>query len=701
MTPDELEEIQRDEGLLDADEVIYWAAETDEDALLSELNARIDRYYDYLSTSGLYWVWLRSYKAYYGGAIGKNALKGNLFDGSAIQKDGRSGEIDVLVQNHYQSIISYLLTLACGERPAFQCQASTSDYDSLSAGIIGNNIIDYYLDDKALYPKFKEDCENAILFGLGEISFTWNTDLGNDVETSEDGVIMKEGDVEPEVHTPLDVIRDYNLRKTGGDAHFWKSIRTFANRYDLIVKYPDKKEELLAEHDQPAYENYDSFLMDIDYTRNEDSDFIPVYTFFHKPCPAMPEGRIVIHTCSVVLYDGPNIYEKIPIFEVMPLRLKGTCFGFSPLWGLLADQEMLNRCNSIISTNISAYGLEGIYCKDPELRITKIGQKTLYTAAEKPEPINLVNTSAEIYNYRRDLIQDMGQLSGMNDVIRGNPSSNIQSGNYAALMVAQGVQASTQLQDSYENHLSESATELINQLMLFAQSERVIKLAGKENRPIVTSFRPDDLEGINKVTVQRINPMARTMGGRIELMRMAQEQGFQLTMGEWYNFMCTGRLDATSINEAQQEELSIQLENEKLQDFQPVSVLFSENHKKHIDRHLALLSKPGAKENPQLVQTIQGHVQEHIDQWMTMTVQNPQMLALTGQQPIPLPTMAPPQGPGQPPQGPGSMTAPDQPGMSAGEQQPANLPSLPPGAPPQAQAAFEQFAGASQGGPIA
>jgi hypothetical protein len=101
----------------------------------------------------------------------------------------------------------------------------------------------------------------------------------------------------------------------------------------------------------------------------------------------------------------------------------------------------------------------------------------------------------------------------------------------------------------------------------------------------------------------------------------------------------------------------------------------TENHADHIKEHRFVIENPESKKDPMLVRTVLAHIQDHIDTWRRM---DPALLMLTGQIPPPPPPMQVPTEPvmnGERPLPP--QVLPD-------------MPSLPPGSPPEAQAAYEK-----------
>lgn len=121
---------------------------------------------------------------------------------------------------------------------------------------------------------------------------------------------------------------------------------------------------------------------------------------------------------------------------------------------------------------------------------------------------------------------------------------------------------------------------------------------------------------------------------------------------------------------------------------EPVMVLVTDHHAAHIREHKALLDGRGRRElPPEVVMAITAHIEEHVAQWVQLTMGNPALLMATGQQPAPMAQpMMPPPGPGMAPGGP----APGEP-AGMGAPPPPGVAETPPGGTPSEMPAMPQM----------
>lgn len=668
------------------------------DELIGELHGKAEAFYNDLIETGLFYLLDRLYRAYYGANLAKGRTAGQLFDSAELGRGGKSGEITLAKLNHFRSLILHGIQLTTSTKPAFGCRATNSDYKSQTQAMLGNGLVDYYLREKKLQSLLVQAVENGAVLLEGWIHNRWNPTGGQVYgRHPETGAEIREGEVEYSVHTLLDVVRDINLKDTLG--HKWRMVRRTESRYDLAAKHPDLADELMsASADQYRYESAESFGFRTRGTAEND-DQLTVWTLYHDVTDAMKEGRIFEFTCDIPLIDGPTPYRRIPLHCFSPARLIGTCYGYSPAVDILGPQQSLDIASSTIQTNIAAFGVQSVWTKagDP-LTVTQLqsGLKNLQSEVE-PKPVQLTQTAPEIYTHRHDTIGEMETLYGISATVRGNPDANLKSGSALALVVSQSIQFASIQEASYNSLFEDVGTDLIVLLRDFSQTPRMALIMGASSRPFQKQFSADDLSQINRVVVEAVSPLSKTIAGRLEIAKDLWDKGLIETPKQYINVIQTGQLEP-AIEGSTHELLNIRAENEELREGKPVKALVTDIHVDHIKEHRSILSNPEARRNPQLIAAVLNHVMEHIQLWRTA---DPAILMLTNQPPAPPPpgAMLPPPG-GAPAGGPPPMAKPG-PAPGAGVIAPAaptdaqqprdpNLPTLPPGAPEEAQAAYEK-----------
>lgn len=639
----------------------YWAAKPTAECI-EHAEKRIDQWFEHCRAYGKTDLWRRMADAYYAG-FGDKGMTGEA---------GGQGELTTVKVNHLHNLVQHITTMIAGQTPVFQPQAATSDHEATAQTIIAQGLLDSASTQKGMEPESRLATLTGVLMGEGYMSVTWDPNLGHDVGMSSTGVPQASGDVSYCYHTPLDVARDANCDRW--TQHKWIAVRYPVNRWDLMAQRPD-----LADAIESAPAKMDDALKRDRLQRFDrkmgDSDEVYVWRMYHAKSPALPSGRMLEWlTADAVLSDGPLPYDEIPVYRVAPEDTIGNERGYTTTFDLAGPQHVINSEYSTMLSNHAAFGVQNIAVPSGSNVTAEdlSGLKIIrYSGQQPPSPLNLLQTPAEVPQFAQDMISQLEIISGVNAVRRGNiDSTGKLSGAAYALIDAKALEYAAGIQTSYRRFMADAATATIKAYQRFATAEYVVKVTGKSNRSYSETFTKDKISGIQKVDVELGNPLQRTVSGRLQLVQMLYDMQLLKTPEQVFQVITSGRLEPVTEGPAKELD-NIKAENEMLgEGGMPVAVAI-DNHPLHIEEHSGVLASPEARQNPQLVQVVTQHIQEHITLWQTT---DPMVLASRR---IPPPPMAVPQMPpdgSAPPPGAGTPGPPIPP--QTGGQDP-NLPQMP------------------------
>lgn len=604
---------------------------------------RAGTFYNYLESNAYLDKLYRMWEFYHG------QMYESVGSGHKVTFGGVQGELSQVPVNHFRNLAQHIYVMITSNRPIMEARALNTDYKSLSQATVANGILDYYMRERKLENCLKKAVEMSIVLGAGYVKMEWNSTEGEifdyDEETNQP---VYQGDVVFTNLSPLDVVVD-GTKETWNNE--WVLVRSFQNRYNLMAKYPelaDKIKGLPSKSDLARYR--------LGVWSNDETDDIPVYEFFHKRTEAVPDGRYLLFvTDDIILMDANMPYREIPIYRIVPSEIMGTPYGYTPMFDIYPIQETINSLYSTIMTNQNAFGVQNVFVpRGADISFASIeGGMNIIEADQPPQAVNLTQTPEEIFKFLEVMIQSAETISGVNSVARGNPEKNLQSGNALALVQSMSLQFISGLQQSYVQLVEDVGGSLIDMLKDFAAAPRVVQIVGKNNRPYLKEFTGEDISSISRVVVDLGNPLSRTTAGRVQMAEQLLQMKLLKNPEQYFQVMNTGRLDVTFQGE-QGELLLIQRENEKLLAGEKVVATALDQHQQHILEHKNVINDPDLRENVELIQNVQDHVQEHLD-FLRNT--DPALLQLIGQQPIPPvapPGMAPMPGQeGQAPQGEG------------------------------------------------
>jgi len=503
-----------------------------------------DKCVDYLMKKSNYWFNLlnsnryldkltKSWEAYHG-----SYYSSSYTDSHSINFGGESGELANMAVNHYRNIARHMHTMITSSRPSFQARSINTDYKSQVQTTLANGLLEYYLREKKMETFLKTAVEYAIVLGSGYVKMEWNATSGkiyDYIEPSEDKLYdyndkgepideqgnklspspVYEGDVEFTNLSPFDVV--FDSTKESPMDHDWVLCRSFKNKYDLIAKYPELREEILKIRTKS-----DNYYYRMSLTALDETVDVPVYEFYHKRTESLPEGRYLLYLDEdTILMDTIMPYRSLPVYPIMPSHYLGTPYGYTPMFDLMPMQDAVNSLYSTILTNNNAFGVQSILSpRGNDIRINQVEEGLNFIeynarvaggADGRPEALQLTRTAPETYQFLQMLVRDMETISGVNSVARGNPESSLKSGTALALVQSQALQFMSGLQQSYVTMIENIGTGLVELLQDFAKVPRIAAIAGKSNKTKMQEFSAKDIHTINRVVVDVGNSLAQCL----------------------------------------------------------------------------------------------------------------------------------------------------------------------------------------------
>lgn len=606
------------------------------DELVAELKRKFQKLNTYGTTSGMHRRWRTSYNAYY-----SNYYQDNLGVGYA----GEQGEFATMHVNHLRNIIQHIRNLSTQNRVVFDAMSNNSDIQSRNDAIITNDVLDYFFYEKRFETQLKSAFEMSLVFGTAFMACIWDPHqeiFGVDGQ----GNPVYKGAPKFIPFSPYDVVLDPT--KDNYSQQNWVVTREIVNRWDLMALYPEMAKDI-------------EFLPKIDTLQNflpfwqTDNDSVWLFKAYHKPTPALPKGRYTIFCESdVVLDDGDNPYEALPVFCIRPEMKYGGAYGHATLFDLLPAQEAHNLLHSTIISNQKAFGVQNVVVfKESGVNPAEVAgalnilEVNIVEGAPNgglPQTLQLCATPAEVFKYSTDLVSQMEMISGVNSAARGAPPSNLTSGTAIALVATAANTFNSSTESAYVQLCEESASFLVKLLYKFMAYTDIISISGKNNTYAVKEFKGQDFKGIQRVKITVGNPISKTLSGKVMVADNLLQNQMIKNPDEYMEMLQSGTITPI-LEHSTAQELYIREENDRLASGKQVQMLIYDDHQKHIQEHLVLTFRPDIRDNAPILSSVLHHLQEHIDAIETLSAQNPMALAIASGQPI----QAQPLPPGQQP----------------------------------------------------
>lgn len=612
----------------------------------------------YVDTSSYNSLFKRAYDVYYSQAVTRNHTLGST---------GLQDEYSTIQINHARNLVQHILTQATQNRLTFDAVTDSTDIAARNAAIVANAVLDQFMYTHGMERELRSMLELGLIFGTSFLFTEWALDK-KFAGVDGDGVPVYHGEPRIKALSPFNVYAE--PFRDRWEEQNWVVIREEYNKFDLAAMYPDKKEEIL---DLPKIADLQRFLPFYQY----DNHTVWLYKAFHRPTPALPEGRYMVFCENeLILIDKmENPYKELPVVCYRPAIKHGGMYGHSPLFDLLPMQEVLNMVDSSMLTTVENYGVQNMVASKRSnidasmlaggLRLIEVDPDPDFPNAGIPTPMAVPEVSPSTVKYRENIVQDMQTIVGVSPISRGTTNS-LTSGTAIAVATAAQQVYNSGIESGYISAVEQVAMRLINLCKNFMATEELLNVTGIARTFMVTSFSGDTLLPVNRIKITVGNALAKTLAGKLEIANNLLAQQL-ITPAQYIEVIQTGNV-SNAADHATQDQSLVLLENEEMARGQSVIMSILDNHADHIQSHKQLLLRPDIRKNSAIVGLVMSHIQEHLDALVKLSNENPLLLSLASNQPLQLPTPSVPGYGATPPvDSPAQKPAPANPGSGSSE----------------------------------
>ena len=581
----------------------YWLKDSKDEAI-----GHLETYHNkwgLWNTSPIRESWVRNFLSYHSAVINPSS-----WDTSFVY-EGVQGELLKFYTPKARNLIRQLINLITKDRLSFHAMAQSSGKDIIQDVKLSNAVLEQIVDNQRLNNKAEDLIENALVLGSSFLKTSWRTDHGDAREVYQ-GKVIYTGSVEISVCNVFDTFYDINVKSW--DELDWVEVRTIKNRWDLIAQHPGLKDDILA---LPSWAEIRGPNYWFDNT-NQDDDTVCIYECYAKPSPSLPKGRLIVYgDTNCVLFDGPNPYGFIPVEPMTPEKIQGTTLGYPKFTDLIASNEMLDNSLSSLATNQSQFATQSVLVpRGSNINVQDLnGMRFVsYTPQNapgggRPEPLQLTNSPAEVFKLSDILEKNMGELSGVHPIIRGD-SAGATSGSMVATLTASAIEEVSSLSKSYHLCLERTMKKAIDCYKRFAKLEQNISITGKNNQVYSKAFTGKHLENIRGVKIQTTSPLMHSTAGRMEIAQQLQQ------MPEEMRYQYISIIEGRPLSEVTEKYLSqsdlVWSENESLTEGHMVPAMATDDHPYHIKNHSQILNDPEIRKNSDKIDIILSHIEEHL-----------------------------------------------------------------------------------------
>jgi len=612
---------------------VYWFTE-DPKKVASVLSEHHNKWVSF-GSNPFAQAWLRNSIAYYSTILEPNDWQ------SALGFTGDQGELIRMSVPQARSLIRQIVTLITKQRLAFSPVSESSETEAIQDARISKALIDQIIRDQKLDALQDVVLEQSLVYGISFLKAAWRTDKGkpyavDEIKLGETIVptIAFDGDIEITAPSVYDVY--FNARIDNWNELPWAESRSLKNRWDLIAQFPEMEVAILA---LPSAMTNDR-VYDQQAAAADQDDLIYVYEAYHRPCPSLPEGRMLMYSDeNTVYYDGPNKYECIPIIPIKPEQVFKSAYGYPQLSNLLPAQEMYDHSLSAIASNQSQLAVQNVLCpRGADVSVQDIGGLNwIYFTPQstegggKPEPMQLLQSAPETFKFADIMKGYMLEISGINTAVRGEPPPGVTSGTAIATLTANALEFLSAPAKSLDLGLEQLMELVFKIYSVFPETEREVMVTGKDNRAYSYKWDKSSIQRVKKIKIVRSNPLMSTLAGRSDVAEKLLQTGMIKSPQQYFRI-----LEGAPTEELYAQELSetdlMAAENEALRRGEPVRALITDDHAEHIRHHTILTNDLKLRMNDPIIANITAHIEEH---YALAQSQDPMLTAMvrTGKMP--------------------------------------------------------------------
>lgn len=583
---------------------IYYASDTTEKASRKIMEIVRFQQQKMFSSVGIANVWNRNTEVYY---------RNSLID--ILNFTGEQGELIGMSVPQARSLVRQMISIITKQKLQFAAKMRSRDYTAFGNGQIAESLANQLVKDQSLNEKIDRLAELTYLHGQCFWHVTWDSDAGRRVDNGMEAPAMS-GDVNIQVASAKYVYYDWN-EEDWNNLHC-VTVAKRMNRWDLIAQHPEMEDELRKiPNFNRILNGFTTTIASFDDTLTRTDDLILVYYYYHKPTPAVPQGRMVI-LCSekCVLYDGANVYECLPVIPCIPEKLDDFLLGYPQFSNLAPLQEMLDINFSTMATNQSAFGVQSVLNpRGSNIDITEIyGMRWIdYTpqgndGGGKPEPLQLTRSAPEIMDGIKIYIDNLGTLANINSALRGTPPPGVTAGNAIATLTANSIEFFSSFSKAIFASIEQAITLAVKFYKMLGAEEQ-LTVVSDGNISYLKEFKASDLREFDRVSLEITNPLMNTIAGRRDQAEILLNKGLIKDIGDYF-MVLEGEPPKRLWNAELNESALIQKENDDLTKGIPCPVLYTDNHALHIEKHKDILRNPEIRRNGN-IQEILNHMEQH------------------------------------------------------------------------------------------
>ncbi len=545
------------------------------------------------------------------------------------------------VFNHIAPIFDIRFAKLSKIKPEINILPVTNDERDKQSAKLSKKIYNSIKNKLEIDEKINQAIKWSEVCGTVFYKVDWNSKLGQTVANDENGQSIKSGDVEVSVVGPFEIYPDSTVCENIEDCQSIIHAKAYTtaqikNMYGVEVEG--------GKVNTYSLDNVTNGVGGLGFNGTapkliEDvkNDSAVVIERYCKPSIQYPDGRLTIVAGETLVYDGILPYKcgdenerDFPFIKQTCISEPGCFWGTSIIERLVPVQRAYNAVKNRKHEFINRLSLGVLSVEDGSVDLDNLEEeglcpgKVLVYRQGACEPRYLQSESLPngIEEEEKQLLDEFNSISGVNDLLNGEKFSTQISGVALELMISQDetrLNASISSINSAHKLIAKKILKLYKQ---YASFPRLARVCGENGQIEMFYFNSSDITS-DDIELEVSNDSLQTLSQRRELIFQLLDNGIlndennqlsnkmkckvleMLGMGIWEN--------AQDINELHIKKADG--ENLKFINNEDVKVSKIDEHKLHINEHIAFMLgedfEKAAKKNKDLEEKFLKHIEEH------------------------------------------------------------------------------------------
>jgi hypothetical protein len=604
--------------------------------LTSALLDRVKRFQRHILSSGYFALGVKSVQFIQG-------MDAKGYSSAELRRRGPKGEFTSIKVPHYASLFNNFISGLTGQRIVFEPKPDGEAWQASEQARRARGVLEDELD-AGLEETLLDAVDHAVQMGLAWTAVDFDPSKGPVTLPDPDtGEPITTGAMAHHDYMPQDYAFDIEARRPK-DVH-WGIGRRWEEAHDLIAQFPEKAEQILAARGGAELErevDIQTATMAGTGTDPTGRTRVPLYEFRHDVTPGCPNGRVAwfLSTGELLFADEIPFMDKEGnrkrcVRRLALKNIKGTAFGFSPLWLLMALQEAQDMLASIELTNYRAHGVGLILNprgSDITPRKVAAGLSVLdHTPNLKPELANFTSQPIDIAGAQERTVGAMQNIVNVSAIDRGDPPASLKSGSALLFVKATTAQAMQPYLNKMAAHHEGVAEDFLFLFSIFVRFKKTVRIRG-ELAERTEEVDGEDIGGMLRVKLELGNPLTRSLAGQVQIatdLLMAD----RITTDDYFEIVDGGGIEKL-LKKSTSQRILIEQENSWLRQGRPPLVAPTDNHPIHMAQHAIELNSQQARLNPSIRMAVLDHIFRHQEAWQVATTMNPGLLEALGIPPM-------------------------------------------------------------------